>query len=212
MRKNLLQLIGATAVTFAVAMSAAVLAQRPGDTLNNRAKQAGGKLVWRYRPNHSVIYANVEELAKRSDLIVVGRTRQHLPALTPDKKFVTDDFVVHVQEVIKGDVAAGKDMVISLPGGAYKFPDGTFAYVMAAHYKPAEKGGIYIFFLKTKKKLSGIKGYQLSSATQGLFGFKNGQVEPADQFATDPIVVRYRGMSAAAFLAEVHKAVPRQKK
>ena len=52
-------------------------AQEPNQDLYELAKKAGGKLVLRYLPDRSVVYPNLEELAKRTDIIVVGRTLGH---------------------------------------------------------------------------------------------------------------------------------------
>jgi hypothetical protein len=195
-----------------VAGASSAPAQHPRETLHDRAKKAGGTVVWRYRPNRSVIYGNIEEVAKRSSIIVVGRSVDQKGRLTKDGKFITQDVLVKVQEVIKGDVPNGHPLLVSLPGGAYRFEDNSYAYVMPIGYQPPEKGGMYIFFLKGKDKGSNFKGYQLISETQGLFAVKDRLVEPADLAATDPAVSRYKGMTATTFLQQIHKAVPRKKK
>jgi hypothetical protein len=212
MRKKIDHLILVFLVTLVGGAASFSAAQQLRRTLHDRAIKAGGKLVWRYRANRSLIYPNVEELAKRSDVIVVGRSLGHRPSLSPDGTFITNDFLVRVQDVIKGDVPSGKSIVVSLPGGAYRFSDGTFAALMPANYKQAEDGGTYVFFLKKKKIGSVFKGHMLASETQGLFALKEGKVEPADSVRSDPVVVKYRGMGAANFLAQIHMAVPRKKK
>jgi hypothetical protein len=194
------------------ASSAATLAQKkPRTDLQTQAKSKGGQYVWRYRPNRSVVYPNLEELAKRSDIIVVGRTVGHRSNLTTDGKFITQDFLVRVQEVFKGDVRNGTSITISLPGGSYKFKDGTRVHVMPALFKQAQDGNSYVFFLRSSKN-SASKGYRLVSETQGLFGFKDGKVEPAYGAASDPMVMKYQGMAPSAFLARLHAALPKNKK
>jgi hypothetical protein len=191
--------------------SLAVRAQQPHDTLHERARKAGGRLVWRYRPNRSVLYPNLEELAKRSDAIVVGRTIGHRPKLRQNGRYITEEFLVKVQEVVKGDVPKDQPLLVSLPGGAYRFSDGMLVDVIPRDYQPPQNQQTYTFFLK-KKKGNQVKGYMLTSETQGMFAFKQGQVEPADTVKDDPIVVKYHGMGAADFLRELHKAAPRQNK
>ncbi len=205
-------LLLAVALVSVVSLPALGQTAKPSDTLHEMAKKAGGKFVLRYRPNRSTIYANVEELAKRSDIIIIGRTLGHRPSLRPDGNFITKDYLVKVQEVIKGDLPDGGSIVVSLPGGAYQFPDGTLVAVMPIGQREAEDQRIYIFFLKAKKQNSVFQGYLLASETQGLFGLIDGHVEPTDSVAADPVVVKYRGRSAAEFLGQVHKAVPRKKK
>jgi hypothetical protein len=210
MPNRIKMLLPSVLVLFA-AVASSVSAQRPLETLHDRAKKAGGKVIWRYRPNRSVIYPTIEELAKRSNLIVVGRTIDQKGRLTKDGKFITQDVLVRVQEVIKGEVPNGP-LLVSLPGGAYRFDDNTYAYVMPIGYQPPQKQGMYIFFLKGKDTRSNFKGYSLVSETQGLFAIRDRLVEPADLVATDPVVSKYKGMAAPAFLQQIHKAVPPKKK
>ena len=207
-KRQVLPLAGLAALL--VALSSPALAQHPVDTLQNRAKAAGGTLLWRYRPNNSSLYANIEELSKRTDVIVVGRTVMHRSTLRPDGKFITEDFQVIVQEVIKGDLSTGKVITVSLPGGIYKFPDGTLANVLPRGYKKPEDHTTYVFFLKNKGAI--YQGHQLASETQGLFALKDGKVEPADLVRDHPVVMKYKGMGIANFLGEIHKAVPLKKK
>jgi hypothetical protein len=203
-----------TAVILLAAASLAVLGQnaKPKDSLHQRAKQAGGHFVLRYRPNRSTIYPNIEELAKRSDLIVVGLTIGHRPSLRPDGNFITTDYQVRVLELIKGDLANARSIVISLPGGSHRFPDGTFAIVKPLREKDVGDRETCIFFLRSKKQNSDFNGYLLASETQGLFRLINGNVDSTDSVAGDPLVVKYQGMSAKNFLAQIHLAAPRKKK
>jgi hypothetical protein len=200
------------AIAFMVAFGSLAMAQHPRATLHERAKKADGRLVWRYRPNRSVIYSNVEELAKRSDIIVVGRAIGQRPRMRPDGNFITEDFQVRVQDVIKGDLPSGQSIVVSMPGGAQRFRDGSVAAVIPTGVRRAEKGGTYFFFLRAKRGKSAFKGYLLASATQGLFALKEGRIEPADRVASDPVVAKYQGMSLGDFLRQVHMAAPRKKK
>lgn len=180
------------------------------DKLHELAKKSGGHYVLRYKPNRGALYPNVEELAKRSDLIVVGRALSHRSKLNPDGNFITRDFLVRVQSVIKGDVAGARSIVVTLPGGSHRFSDGTYAMVEPMGTRRAENRGIYVFFLKTPKPNSPFKGYVLASETQGMFALTGGRVEPSDMSADNPVVRNYRQMPAAEFLREIHKAVPRK--
>jgi len=201
----------------AIAGGAAVVAQtaktqdaKPRITLYEQTKKAGGKYVLKYKPRRGTIYPNVEELAKRSDLIVVGRVLSHKANLTPDERFITQDFLVKVHEVIKGESPRGASLLVRVPGGTHRFADKTFAVVAPVGFKQPEDGGLYVLFLKTKNKDSAFKGQRLVSEDQGLFAVTNGTVDPADLTADDPVNVKYRKMSAALFLREIHKAVPRK--
>lgn len=180
------------------------------DRLHEMAKKSGGQFTLRYKPNHSALFANVGELAKRSDLIVVGRTLAHRSSLRPDGNFITQDFLVKVQEVIKGELPNARSITITLSGGGHRFSDGTSTAVWPVGVRLVEDSGIYVFFLKSPKKNSPFKGYLLVSELQGVFALTGGSVEPADESADHPLVRNYQHMPAADFLGEIHRAVPRK--
>ncbi len=195
------------------------LAQQPiGISLHALALTNGGKFVLKYKANRSTIYPNIAELANRSDLIVVGKTIGHRSSLRADGKFITEDYFVKVQELLKGSLStnrlpngtspSNRSILVSLPGGAYRFADGAIAAVLPVGEKAAEDGHVYVFFLKAKLPVSVYNGYLLASETQGLFALTNGVVDPADAVVNDPVVVKYHGMRAADFLREIHKAIP----
>ena len=214
-RKVLLILLAVTVVSSTPGVFAKTGTQdpkKPKVTLHDKAKKAGGKLVVTYKPNRGTIYPNVEELAKRSDMIIVGRVVSHKSSLTPDESFIAQDFLVKVQEVIKGDLARGWSVLVSFPGGTHRFEDGTYAAIMPAGFKQPEDKGIYVFFLKSKAKGTAFNGQRLVSERQGMFALTKGTVEPAERAPDDPMNVKYREMPAASFLREIHKAVPARKK
>jgi hypothetical protein len=203
-----LMLFGALAL--AVLAGSQLLAQRSNETLHQRVQKAGGKLVWTYTPNRGVIYPNLEELAKRSEVIIVGRAIGHRGRLTPDGNSVVNEFSVRVQEVIKGDMPNGRSIQVRLPGGSYRFPDRTHVFVKPLGYTQAVDGGIYVFFLNKQSPVD--KAYEPTSETQSLFALTGGRVRPANQVAYDPLVLKYGAMDAASFLSQLHRAVPREKK
>ena len=82
--------------------------------------------------------------------------------------------------------------------------------MMTIGFKQPQDGGIYVLFLKSRQPNSPYKGQRLVSESQGLFALTDGVVEPADLAADDPVNVKYRKISAASFLREIHKAVPRK--
>ncbi len=184
----------------------------PKITLHEQAKKGNGKFISKYKANRGTIYPNIQELAKRSDLVIVGRVLSHKSSLTPDERFITQDFLVKVNEVIKGDLLRGRSVLVTLPGGRHMFRDGAYAAIMPVGYKEPEDKGLYVFFLKSRKKDSAFKGQRLLSERQGMFALTKGTVEPAELAPDDPMNVKYRGMGAPLFLEQIHKAVPRKKK
>jgi hypothetical protein len=184
--------------------------KKPRPDLHARTKANGGRLMWRYKPRQTVVYPTIKELANSSHLVIIGRTLGHRSKLTRDGKFITQDFLVRVQEALKGDVPNGSSILVSLPGGSHKFPDGSHIYVLPAGYKQVVDGASYVFFLKHKKRAE-FKGYPLVSETQGLFALKDGKVELAYEAPSDPIAVRYQGADAVSFLKHLHALTTRVK-
>lgn len=197
-------LAGAAVVALALlsAGGATGSAQRSGPTLHEQAKRAGGRTSVVFEPEPQSFSPDLGSLTRRSDVVVVGRPLSNRGALDPDGRSVTQDYRVRVQGVIKGGLAPGTVIAVSLPGGGYKFPDGSFVSVRAKDYRQAENGKLYVFFLDAQGG-----GYRLAGGTQGLFHFSpdDGKVEPASTSRLDPLA-RYKGAEAAAFLRELRAA------
>ncbi|HEY5838558.1 MAG TPA: hypothetical protein VIT19_05935 [Pyrinomonadaceae bacterium] len=204
-----------SAIVAAIVMATALAAQnRPAkersakkehkDKLHDKAKKAGGAVVLRYRPNQGKIFSSLSDLSAHSDVVIVGRVLGHRPALTPSGNLITNNFLVKVLEVRKGDLAGTRSITVSSPGGAYKFPDGTRAAVVPTGYKELEDGVIYALFLKARGNGA---NYRLISESQGAFALKQSGVEPADLDLKSP-TMKHRGSTPVQFLRELHKAVP----
>lgn len=174
------------------------------DKLHDKAKKAGGTIVLRYRPSRGRVFSDLSDLGAKSDAVVIGRVLGHRPGLTPSGNLITNNFLVRVVEVRKGDLQNGRSIIVSVPGGAYKFPDGTRAAVVANGYKELEDGVIYAMFLKT---LGNGKNYRLVSESQGAFALKAQGVDPTDVDLTSP-TIKHRGSTPVQFLRELQKAVP----
>lgn len=183
---------------------------KPGPTLHERARKAGGTYVLTYRPNNATVYPNVEELAKRSELIVIGRILSHQTKVTDDEQFIFQDYQIKVQELVKGDLPRGSALTVSLPGGKHRFADGTYVAVMPVDYQPLEDGAIYALFLKPAPQKSKPGGYRLVSETQGQFSLAKGQVHSGARGNSDPVGLKYWDASSGTFLQQIHRAVPRK--
>lgn len=176
-------------------------AQRTGPTLHEQAKRAGGKASVVFEPEPQSFSPDLGSLTRRSDVVVVGRPLSNRGTLSPDGRSVTQDYRVRVQGVVKGGLAPGTTIVVSLPGGGYKFPDGSFVSARAKDYRQAENGKLYVFFLDAEGG-----GYRLAGGTQGLFRLaEDGKVEPASTSRHDGLAA-YKGAGAAAFLKELRAA------
>lgn len=195
-----------TVVLMLAGMGGLSLAQQPAGNLHDRAKQAGGRLVEKFRADRSAAYPNLNELARRSTAVVIGRALGHRAHLTTDGNFITTDFSVMVQEVVKGSLRPGGVVLVSLPGGAHRFEDGVTALLYAGNYRPAANGKTYVFFLDKPGTVS--KGWELTGGIQGQFELDlvSNQVVPAGTAGHDPLVDRYRKMAIKYFLVELHQA------
>lgn len=182
--------------------------KEPKDKLHDKAKKAGGGVVLRYRPNRANVFSNLTQLGAKSDLVIVGRVLGHRPGLTPSGNLITNNFLVKVLTVRKGNLVNGQSITVRVPGGAYKFPDGTRAAVVPTGYKELEDGLVYALFLKSQH--GNATDFRLVSESQGAFALKDSGVDPTELDATRPIM-KYRGLRPVAFLRELHRAVPIKK-
>lgn len=175
-------------------------------SLHDRAQQNGGRLVEKFKADRSSAFPNLEELARRSNAIVVGRALTNRARLTSDGDSITTDFSIVVQESIKGALRLGSVVVVSLPGGAHRFEDGVTAFLYAANYRPARNGRSYVFFLDRHGPVS--RGWVLTGGIQGQFemDFATEKIIPAGTAGQDPLVDRYKDKTIRSFLVELHQA------
>jgi hypothetical protein len=184
-----------------------VFGQEPGRDLHELAVRKGGKAVVRFSPDRAVRYPNIEELARRSDLVVVARTLHNRSRLRPDGKFISEVLWVRVQEVIKGNLTNAVKIPVVVPGGLWRFQDGSVVMLEPKESIRPENGGSYVFFLG--KQSAVYKGREVVGGFQGVFDLTGGIVTPADQAGEDPVVEKYSGMSAGKFLAKLQTVVGR---
>jgi hypothetical protein len=180
-----------------------------GGPLHAKARRAGGKLAERLAAEY-VINADLEGLAARSDLVVLGKVLTVRNHLTDDRKGVQMDAMFHVQEVLQGSARAGDVIVISVPGGTFMFSDGAVATQYAQEYHPLQKNGTYALFLRDSavKVPGGHKAHRLATGIQAQFqlDWLDSTVWPAVRLPQDPLWVRYGGKPIANFLRDLHGA------
>ena len=181
--------------------------RHPAADLHGLATQNGGEFISAFNADRSVPYPNIAELAKRSREIVIGRATGFRDRITTDGTSVTKDTAIEVQEVLKGDIGKRAFILVSLPGGAHAFPDGTMAFVYARNYRRPEVGKTYLLFLNGKHPVA--RGYALAGGIQGQFelDFSKGTVMPSNVVTHDPLVARHKGQPISALLAELHAAL-----
>jgi hypothetical protein len=182
-----------------------------GATLKEQAKRAGGRLLHQPDPDRSTIYSDIEALLNSSKVVIVGHTESNRCQLRPDGKFVTTDFHVKVVEAIKGNVKKDETILVSSPGGFYRFfeTDGPVdVMVRMKGYAHPLNGRTYVFFLDHPKL---DRGYDLTGGPQGQYDITDGVVHPANQWMKDPLVVKYLDKDVTSFLEEIRNAARKKR-
>jgi hypothetical protein len=112
-----------------------------------------------------VIYS-LSQLVKASSHIVIGRAESNLCSLSTDGKTINTLYKVKVQESFKGNLKSGKFIKVALPGGMYKFSNGTIVEIKTPWFKKMDHGQTYILFLNFHEQA---EGYIPTGGPQGIF-------------------------------------------
>jgi hypothetical protein len=176
-------------------------------TLYDLAKERGkdGKYVHPFDATGGISYSNAEELAKRSDAIIIGRPIRIRSYLSPDGASITTRCWMKVQEVLKGKVNRNSAFIVSVPGGAHVYKDKTIVAVRSRYYWPPQEGRIYALFLT--KDANDSERWNVVGGSQGQFELvlSNDEVKPSDTKRGNPVRKKYRNMTARRFLRELHR-------
>jgi hypothetical protein len=222
MKRNSSVLVGISLCAALYAVGTTLLAAWQGGAqdqavkaLEERALRNGGQLAQQFAADRSVVCSNLQELARRSPIVVIGTTLRHRSRLTPDAKCVNSDFAVSVQEVLKGQLRPGSVITVSLPGGGHRFPDGASVFFYPSNYRLTINDRVYAFFLRAGGKDTLGRGplYELALGVQGQFELDRGtgMVIPSVRMPNDPIATRYKDMAITRYLLELHQAVGKRK-
>lgn len=94
---------------------------------------------------------NITGLTWASHLVIVGHVRSEQPVLSSDQRHLLTEYRVEVVQAMKGGdvIAAGREIIVSVPGGRMVFADGTSAEVaLTTGPAPINTGGQYLLFLE----------------------------------------------------------------
>jgi hypothetical protein len=176
-------------------------------TLYDLAREKGknGKYVHTIDVTGGITYPNIEEIAKRSDAIVIGRVVRQRSYLSRDGMMITTRHWIRPQEVVKGKITTKGTVVVSIPGGLHMYKDRTSVFVHSRYYALPRKDKIYAFFLK--QNTNDPKEWSLVGGSQGQYGLDllNNKVEPGEFKKNAAIRVKYKNMAAIQFLKEIHR-------
>jgi hypothetical protein len=110
--------------------------------------------------------SSLEDLVKRSSTILVGEATEGKTLLVDDGRYIVTEFTFHVTRVLKGVHADSDHTKVEIPGGTYKFEDGTQATDNCYCRKPVI-GHTYVVFSNPLRSSSRI--LVPSFADQGIF-------------------------------------------
>lgn len=171
-------------------------------TLKEKAK-ATGKHVEIARPEKADAYADIAALAADSSDVVIGFPLDNVTDLTADGRSLNINYTVRIEHVYKGELKKGSTITVSLPGGMFRFDDGSTAEVRTPWFKKMQKGKAYALFLKAQKHG---QSYVPTGGAQGLFEIGTSKedhtVKSHVGLPNNPMW-RYHGREARVFLSEV---------
>lgn len=178
-------------------------------SLKEKAKQFKN-FIGDKKPNRSMVYNDLDELAKNSAAVIIGTPKENISTLSSDGKSISLNYTVNVEYVYKGALQPGRTIIISLPGGKVMFEDGTTAEIRTPWFKKMQNETAYLLFLNDAPNG---ESFVTTGEAQGLFEIPTGEGSRTIKTNTgamrDPIW-KYQNMEVRAFLKEVRKAVKKE--
>ncbi len=174
-------------------------------TLYDRARKAKDKTLREMiTSDGSFIAADLVELSRRSNAIIVGTPFNNMSQLANEGKSLETIYSVRVNRVFKGKIKPGHVIKVILPGGAYLFRDGTRVFLYPPNMALLKREQHYIFYLKS----SPAGEHTLSNGAQGLFELDSSTntMAPCSLLRNHPVVVKYKNMPINEFLLQVRRA------
>ena len=115
------------------------------------------------------------------------------------------NFVLAVEEVLKGSVQSGKNITVSLPGGKVGFPGGSTAEVQTPWFKKMVNRKRYLLFLSG---MPNADTFVTTGGPQGVFEISaDGSGVLSHSGLVNDVMRQYAGKSAQSFLTEIKQAI-----
>ena len=180
-----------------------MLALQP-DGYHKAALASGGTYQVGGRSPPKYIMADLKQLADASSTIVIASVSNATPELLDEGRYIRTNYELHITGLIKGDMAATD--VIEIPGGSYKFSDGSVANQVETAWKALQTGKTYILFLTRWPDRPTV--FRLTSAAQGIFEVAfDGQHLLSHTYIQDDPLSDEASAGKAAFLEKVKSIV-----
>jgi len=178
-----------------------MLARQP-DGYHKAALASGGiyEAGAYYSPPKSRV-ADLNELIAGSSTIVIASVSDATAKLQDEGRFIRTIYQLNITDVIKGNIAPTD--VLEIPGGSYKFSDGSVANQVETAWKALETGKTYILFLARWPDRPTV--FRLTSAAQGIFEIaSDGQHLISDSYIPNDPLSDEASAGKAAFLEKVN--------
>lgn len=188
-------------MAIALAASATVLAQQPpprpkvppdarplADPSSTRARQqaalrqgglrAAAAVTGHYegvvRSHSEVVPADLTQLVKESQLIIVGTIVSHRSFLDQRERMIHTSYEVRVDDAWKGLTVGTGSVVVSIPGGRVGFPDGSYAHINTPDMPLPTNGQRYVLFLGPARHQ--VSSDQRLAAKGPIYALRSGSV------------------------------------
>ena len=178
------------------------------DTLRERARASGGQLKLQDLGDQKIFFNDLRDLSRKSSQVIIGTAISNRCRLSSDSKSITTDYLVSVQELLKGDLRPGSSVTISTPGGAVRFDKETLAMVDVPAFRRPVNGRTYLFFLDRGDSEG---RHAVLGGFQGLFDVTGAgsPVLASDRRPDSMLFRQYHKMGVEQFLHEVREKVDR---
>lgn len=150
-------------------------------------------------------FADLADLNNNSNTVVIGIPQDNHTQLSADGKTITIDYKMRVEYVYKGALQKGDLITVSLPGGMWKFDDGSTAEVRTPWLKKMQEGKAYALFL-TPESRAGL--FSTTGEDQGFFEIptdKDAKTIRVSSGIAEHQIRKYQGMDVKEFLRELRK-------
>jgi hypothetical protein len=148
---------------------------RIADGLHQLAVQHGGFFLQTVRIVPWVRHDSLADLAKESNIVVEVDVVSNRCVLIDGGRGIETRYIVAVDNVYKGTVRPGEQLVVTLAGGRFRYPDGSAAQVDVPNQKRLGNNRRYILFLGS----SGDGEYSPAGFDEGAFELlSDGSIRP----------------------------------
>jgi hypothetical protein len=181
-----------------------MLARQP-DGYHKAALASGGtyEAGAYYSPPKSAV-RDLNQLVAGSSTIVVASVSDATAELQDEGRFIMTIYHLNITDVIKGNMATTD--LLEIPGGSYRFSDGSVVNQVETAWKALQTGRTYILFLVRWPDRPTV--LRLTSAAQGIFEMtSDGQHYISDSYIPNDPLSHEASAGKAAFLEKVSSIV-----